>query len=75
MNKKTILLTLIILFFGIGLFYWFQIRPGNIKQRCDAQANQGLKDNNFGVNPGISDPDNAREYNDFFQKCLHEKGL
>ena len=67
--KKTILAGIIILVFvGLGLFYWYQVRPLKIRIECGEEAHR-LEEREF--NPDYP----ACYYEPFYRKCLKEKGL
>lgn len=68
------------------LFYWFQIRPSQIKSGCTEQAKEEARSSlrkKAGMDPFNSEYKKAVEQNmylkkdneDFYQDCLHSKGL
>ena len=72
MNKKTIIipLILIILILGGGVFYWFQWRPTQIRKNC---YNSAIK-NPF-KNSEASEAERRSELNFIYQNCLKMHGL
>lgn len=77
MKKETIIMitisTIVVLLISAGLFYWFALRPSQIKQACSKQAKSGHDEwywNNYG-NKG----DDAKEYDNNYKNCLRDKGL
>lgn len=62
MNKKIIVLLSLILTF---LFYWFQIRPAQIRNYCDQVAWRDGKSRSAGTD----------FYDWKYTQCLHNKGL
>jgi len=68
--KHIILLALLILGF---VFYWFQLRPTNIRKECykDTYIDATDKISELDKKYGIYDERNERDY----EKCLKSKGL
>ena len=68
--KHIILLALLILGF---VFYWFQLRPTNIRKECykDTYIDATDKISELDKKYGIYDERNERDY----EKCLRSKGL
>ena len=70
MNKqKKIVIFLIILFLGF-IFYWFQIRPSQIRQRC----HKWIVDLPGSIEKELSEK-GIKAYDALYNRCLHEKGL
>lgn len=66
-NKVILFLSLILL--GVFLFYWFQIRPPEIRSYCDRIAWDE-------ATPGVNPSETRRErYNWKYMQCLHSQGL
>ena len=67
--KNKIWISLLLITLGLVIFYWFQIRPTQIKNYCDQVA---WKETNLGN--GISK--SKRELYDWkYSQCLHSQGL
>lgn len=65
--KNKFLYILLILFLILGLFYWFQIRPSNIRSYCD-----------WSVRWGPDKPSNSqieKKYDFLYKSCLRSKGI
>lgn len=62
MKKNKVISILLFVILGAFLFYWFQLRPAEIKHEC-AQIIKGNK------NLYISN------INAVYEPCLHDKGL
>ena len=66
----------------IGSFYWFQLRPSNIRKQCNERV---LKEQEYSTSKAEREQLNnemvkinavEREKADFFYKdCLHQKGI
>ncbi|MFA6422814.1 MAG: hypothetical protein WCV92_05465 [Candidatus Buchananbacteria bacterium] len=71
MNKKTIVVVLtLLLLILVGIFYWFEWRPSQIRKNCYASA---IK-NPF-KNPNATESERRSELNFIYQNCLKIKGL
>lgn len=69
--KYIIILTLIIL--G-GVFYWFEFRPSNIRSSCALWArDKAVKENE--AETGDNKSYQTKAYDDYYKRCLREKGL
>lgn len=75
MNKKTILIIILIILAGI--FYWFEIRPRNIKNRCliEAQKESDIAKNadNSVIDTGLQNVQRAdydKIFEEKYQRCL-----
>lgn len=66
---KIFLILLILLLIG-GWFYWFQIRPSNIRQKCYAYTLQ-KREERINSNDRLTN----EEANNYFRRCLVENGL
>ena len=67
MNKHKIILLIILV--GIGLFYWFQLRPTQIREHCFDLATKA-------ITKSKSDTLNSTEDYDFLYKlCLQRNGV
>lgn len=66
---------LIILTFSFFLFYWFQIRPSQIKAKCAIQAKDTAIDLSKYPNPMVNKFNFTKKYEEFYKICLHVKGL
>lgn len=72
-------LTLITFFIALGIaFYWFQIRPADIRTKCSDYANE----KSVALYPFSSEPDTTKRTilqenmeRTLYSSCLHEKGL
>ena len=82
------ILTVLLLILGSFLFYWFQIRPSNIRNECVKNAEiRAVKITKLRLElePGELDEYDKNiiqnklfkedDYKDFYQVCLNEKGL
>ncbi len=58
LEKNKIILVIILV--GIGLFYWFQWRPAEIRKSC-AEEYKAISIQNY--------------YWDFYEQCLKQHGL
>lgn len=60
----------------VALFYWFQIRPENIRKQCSYQASTK---SNGGYLEGIKTKDEIAQepalYSSYYAQCLHDNGL
>jgi|CXWL01.1.fsa_nt_gi hypothetical protein len=66
------ILFLIIVLLG-GLFYWYEIKPNSIKTECSGAAeNKVTRTKFYGFG---EEAEKARDYEAYYQQCLHEKGL
>lgn len=67
MSKKYLFIVLIII---LGfLFYWFQIRPSQIKAECAQTTSEAINTTRD------SDVDWFKWQKPFYEHCLHKKGL
>jgi len=75
---------ILILLLVAGWFYWFQLRPAKIRQRCSQEALEKaqllLKEKAGMVGGEYEEPAERDLYlqGDYkwqYEKCLHEKGL
>ena len=67
MKNKNILYLLIALILIGGWFYWFQIRPSNIRKRCYIEAFMGIK---------FHEEKETREgRNNLYKQCLVKNGI
>lgn len=64
---KKLLLIFLTLVIGTLLFYWFQIRPSEIRSYCDWYGKWGWQGSHGYVS--------SKYYQDNYDSCLHEKGL
>ena len=73
--KYIIIIVLVIMVFT---FYWFQLRPTQIKRGCADIAIEKINSNNSGRNyvPIAERVDNNQtDFRNYFERCLTEKGL
>ena len=57
---------ILILLILVGAFYWFEVRPANIRMNCEAYIHDF----------GVAHPDaTTTEYNFQYSTCLHKYGL
>lgn len=73
--KYIILIVLIILGFA---FYWFEWRPAQIKKLCAYWGVEMINKNNAGRGyvPVDERADrNHKDFDDYYERCLKEKGL
>ena len=68
--KEIIIIVLVLI---VGAFYWFQLRPTNIRKECykDTYIDATDKISELDKKYGIYDERNERDY----EKCLKSKGL
>ena len=66
--KFKIFIIFLLLVIGASLFYWFQIRPSDIKIYCDKVAWNESKSS-------YSGRIDQEDYNWKFTQCLHSQGL
>ena len=52
------------------LFWWFQVRPSNIRRLCANVAITKAMENNGNIGRY-----NPADYENYFRRCLNEKGL
>lgn len=64
-------LTIVLVFAGIFLFYWFQIRPSNIKSTCANETIEKLKS----IKEERSADTWQKNYDLYYEACLNKKGL
>jgi len=63
MNKRILILIILVI---VGLFYWYEWRPSQIKKYCNQWALDKSK---------TSDTTYNREgYENYYARCLREKG-
>ena len=69
MRNIIITLSLFLTAIGIGVFYWFQLRPVSIRQGC----------HNWIVDlPGelyLTRDSDKKDYDALYESCLHREGL
>lgn len=87
MDRKSLQRLLILVVFVLGLlFYWFQIRPSNIKSECSKNALQeAVRQWQNEVSKAVrtyglpDDPNEERYsqkvYENYYMICLQKKGL
>jgi len=68
MKKEIILIIGIILILIAGLFYWFQIRPSQIRKTCHKEAIELAS-----LEEGFDDA--TAYYDTWFEVCLNREGL
>lgn len=68
-GRKSVLFLLI--FVSFFLFYWYELRPSQIKKECDDVAQHKIEANNFDLNLFIYEG----YYDKYFKQCLNSKGL
>lgn len=75
---------LIIIVIGVGLFYWYQIRPSKIYSKCEVEAVKQAKDSlETKVKAGATEYSKAAEkgmflkndYNYAYKGCLRKYGI
>jgi hypothetical protein len=64
LNRNLVLILVLVLLLGI-FFYWFQIRPSEIRKSCDQIA----------WNDGKSRDADTKFYDWKYNQCLHSQGL
>jgi hypothetical protein len=70
-NNRTISIIGIIILV-LGWFYWFQLRPSNIKKVCSIERQQkydGVKNDIYELNEAV------KFQNQVYENCLHNNGL
>ena len=80
--KEIIIIVLVLI---VGAFYWFQLRPIQIRKKCMILAQQGIsptiKDDSFGENSAIDKYRaekgilSSERINKLYFLCLKAKGL
>lgn len=70
-NKWFILIILLV----IGGFYWFQIRPNQIKIKCEQKARILVGDIMKENNSFITNSNFTQRVDEFYKLCLHGNGL
>jgi uncharacterized protein YxeA len=71
MNKKTIFIGLILLILIlVGVFYWYEWRPSQIRKNCYNSAVE-----NPIRNPNATESERRSELNFIYQNCLKMEGL
>lgn len=76
-------LILAILFVGLGLFYWFQIRPAQIYSKCNRQAQENAmettknraEDSDYYKKMAEKGFYLTRDYDSAYTRCLRMKGV
>jgi len=76
--KNNIIKLLIVLLLGLGLlsfsFYWYELRPINIKKDCAQQVSNMWNDRKDTI--GFDDILDAQRYFDmYYATCLHKSGI
>jgi len=64
---------LIIILVLLLSFYWFEYRPSQIKKECSIWAVNQAKGG--GLTAYLKENYNSNVYNDYYTRCLREKGL
>lgn len=65
MNNKVFLWLILVMFLALAfLFYWFELRPSQIRSECDQIAWNKAKESNT-----------TKAYDWKYTQCLHNKGL
>ena len=68
--KNKILIGLVIIIFLSLIFYWFELRPVNIKKECAKWSlDKAIKKYNY------NGEYQSEDYNVYYSRCLREKGL
>ena len=79
MKKAHWFLLVIVLLLIVGSFYWFELRPSNIRSSCQAKATQeattSCRNVNTGRENGGLEPCIAKFSTDIYYRCVHEGGL
>ena len=57
------------------LFYWFQIRPAQIKTKCEGKARNLVIDMAEERNSVITKSNFTQRIDEFYKLCLHGNGL
>lgn len=80
MNKKII--TIFIIIFLLTLFYWFQIRPSEIKTSCQNKSDEYIHravDREDKNKDGLISQDSVDWLSNYakkrYERCLHRNGL
>ena len=66
-NKNFLYVFIFLLSLVTGLFYWFQLRPANIRSYCD-----------WSIRWGPDKPSNSqieKKYDFLYKSCLRSKGI
>lgn len=64
-KKPKVLWTSLVLLFTVFLFYWFQLRPSQIRTECEAYTHNYNKDNDLTMT----------QFNFVYNACLHRNGI
>jgi len=68
--KKNLIIILVVLA-GVGtIFYWFSLRPSNIRKECLAEA-----EFNSAVINEINDSTRQNLIDDYYKNCLRRQGI
>ncbi len=70
-NQKLVILVIILL---LGAFYWFQIRPSQIKIKCESKTVTAMAEMTK-MSLAINEKNFWDWRNDYYQSCLHRYGL
>ena len=74
--KKIILIIIVIVLIGAGLFHWFEYRPIKIRQECTAKVNEWFeKIKEMGIDNWENADATIRVYELNYFRCLRERGL
>jgi len=65
--KKKIVIIFLLLIVSSFLFYWYEIRPGEIRSYCDWYAKWGFNESHGDATD--------ESYQLHYDSCLHSKGL
>jgi|GEM_PF-3536910 len=61
-----------------GFFYWFGIRPENIRANCAASTDallESAKSSAAELGPPMTAEEQSTQYNMTYEQCLHDSGL
>ena len=78
MSKNVVLIVVVFAVFVLGSFYWFELRPTNIRKECDKTAREDTIKATIQVcdaSRGNYEGCLAEHKPKLFQDCLHSKGL
>lgn len=71
-------------FLGVITFYWYQLRPANVRSECSEQAlenarSEYVRDNTYTLYGKENKPEpglyKQTDYDSYYRICLHNKGF
>lgn len=74
MKKQKALIIILIVFIATTLFYWYELRPANIKKACMQKGKEAATET-VGTGGGTKDIFHQEVLDTYYRNCTREKGL